>query len=88
VYSVFVVIVFIDLFRFLTIGIRALSFAKEGKKFFLFLHKFSREEKEGGTSSSDMKLYELNLEKQIGYLNSSRKIPNFKKTINRNGVGK
>jgi hypothetical protein len=38
----------LDLFWFLTIGIRALSLAKEGKNFFLFLQKFSREEKEGG----------------------------------------
>jgi hypothetical protein len=34
---------------FLTIGIRALSLAKEGKICFLFLQNFfSREEKEGG----------------------------------------
>jgi hypothetical protein len=33
---------------FLTSGIRALSLAKEGKKFLLFLQNFSREEKEGG----------------------------------------
>jgi hypothetical protein len=36
-----------DLFMYLTIGIRALSLAKEGKIFFLFLQNFSREEKEG-----------------------------------------
>jgi hypothetical protein len=49
VYSVFVVIIFVDLFWFLTIGIRALSLAKEGKICFLFLQNFfSREEKEGG----------------------------------------
>jgi hypothetical protein len=35
-------------YRYLTIGIRALSLAKEGKKFLLFLQKFSREKKEGG----------------------------------------
>jgi hypothetical protein len=49
VYSVFVVIIFVSVFRFLTIGIRALSLAKEGKICFLFLQNFfSREEKEGG----------------------------------------
>jgi hypothetical protein len=35
-------------YRYLTIGIRALSLAKEGKNFLLFLQNFSREEKEGG----------------------------------------
>jgi hypothetical protein len=33
---------------YLTSGIRALSLAKEGKNFLLFLQNFSREEKEGG----------------------------------------
>jgi hypothetical protein len=37
-------IIFISIW-FLTIGIRALSLAKEGKKFLLFLQKFSREKK-------------------------------------------
>jgi hypothetical protein len=49
VYSIFVVIIFVDIFRYLTIGIRALSLAEEGKNFLLFLKNFSREEKEGGT---------------------------------------
>jgi hypothetical protein len=40
VYSVFVVIIFVELSWFLTIGIRALSLAKEGKICFLFLQKF------------------------------------------------
>jgi hypothetical protein len=35
-------------YRYLTIGIRALSLAKEGKICFLFLQNFFREEKEGG----------------------------------------
>jgi hypothetical protein len=48
VYSVFLVIIFVYIFRYLTSGIRALSLAKEGKKFFHFLQNFSREEKEGG----------------------------------------
>jgi hypothetical protein len=46
-YSVFVVIILLDLFRFLTIGIRALSLAKEGKICFLFAEFVFREEKEG-----------------------------------------
>ena len=40
VYSVFVVIILVDLFRYLTIGIRALSLTKEGKICFLFLQNF------------------------------------------------
>ena len=39
-YSVFVVIIFEDLSWFLTIGIRALSLAKERKICFLFLQNF------------------------------------------------
>ena len=47
--SVFVVIILIYLFKFLTIGIKALFLAKEGKICFLFLQNFFfREEKEGG----------------------------------------
>jgi hypothetical protein len=37
-----------DLTIGIRIGIRALSLAKEGKNFLLFLQNFSREEKEGG----------------------------------------
>jgi hypothetical protein len=52
VYGLFLVIseVYLQIwYRFLTIGIRALSLAKEGKICFLFLQNFfSREEKEGG----------------------------------------
>jgi hypothetical protein len=40
VYSVFVGIIFADLFRFLTIGIRALSLAGVVGKYFLFLQIF------------------------------------------------
>jgi hypothetical protein len=48
VYSIFVVIVFLDLFRFITICIITLSLAKEGKNFlFFFCEIVSREEKEG-----------------------------------------
>jgi hypothetical protein len=52
VYGLFLVIseVYLQIwFRYLTIGIRALSLAKEGKICFLFLQNFFfREEKEGG----------------------------------------
>jgi hypothetical protein len=48
VYSVFVVIIFLDLFRFLTSGIRALSLADiVGKYFFIFADLFFGEEKRG-----------------------------------------
>jgi hypothetical protein len=47
-YSVFLVIIFVDLFRFLTIGIRALSSAGVVGKYFLFLQIcFSEKKKEG-----------------------------------------
>jgi hypothetical protein len=39
--------VFVFNIWYLTIGIRAISLAKEGNIFFLFLQSFSREEKEG-----------------------------------------
>jgi hypothetical protein len=52
VYGFFLVIskVYLQIwYRYLTIGIRALSLAKEGKICFLFFAEFfSREEKEGG----------------------------------------
>jgi hypothetical protein len=65
---------------YLTIGIRELSLAKEGKNFLLFLQIFSREKRGWRTSGS-----ELNLEKQIGYLNSSQKNTQFQKQIGQNG---
>jgi hypothetical protein len=48
VYSVFVVIIFVDLFRFLTSGIRALSLAGVVGKYFLFLQIFFSEKKKEG----------------------------------------
>jgi hypothetical protein len=53
--------------------------AKEGKIFWLFLQIFLGK-KGRHTSGSDMKLFEYNLAKQIGYLNSSRKNTQFQKT--------
>jgi hypothetical protein len=49
VYSVFVVIIFVYLFRFLTSGIRALSLIDIVDKYFLFLQIFffEEEKKEG-----------------------------------------
>jgi hypothetical protein len=46
-YSISIVMILYSVLWFLTIGIISLSLAKEGKNVFLFLHKFSREEKEG-----------------------------------------
>jgi hypothetical protein len=48
VYSVFVVIIFAYLFRFLTIGIRALSLVGVVGKYFLFLQIFFSEQKKEG----------------------------------------
>jgi hypothetical protein len=65
--------------RYLTIGIRALSLAKEGENFWLFLQIFSKEKRGRRTSGSDLKLFEHNFSKQIGYLNSSQKNTQFQK---------
>ena len=51
VYSVFVVIIFADLFWILTIGIRALSRARVVGNYFLFLQIFFGEEKKGSRHS-------------------------------------
>jgi hypothetical protein len=56
VYSVIVVIIFLDLFRFLTIGIRALSLGRHcGQTFFiftdLFIYLFSEQKKRAATFS-------------------------------------
>jgi hypothetical protein len=52
VYSVFVVIIFVDLFRFLTSGIRALSLGRHcGQIFFIFADFFFGEEKRGSRHS-------------------------------------
>jgi hypothetical protein len=48
VYSVFVMIIFVDLFRFLTSGIRALSLAEIVGKYFLFLQNFFSDKKKEG----------------------------------------
>jgi hypothetical protein len=48
VYSVFVVIILVDLFRFLTSGIRALSLGRHcGQIFFIFADFFFGAEKRG-----------------------------------------
>jgi hypothetical protein len=52
VYSVFVVIIFSYLFRFLTIGIRALSLAKVVGNYFLFLQIFFFGEEKRGPRNS------------------------------------
>jgi hypothetical protein len=52
---------------------------KKGIIFWLFLQIFSREKRGRHTSGSDMKIYEQNLAKKIGYLNSSRKNTQFQK---------
>jgi hypothetical protein len=49
-------------------------------------NKNSREKRGWHTLDSDMKLSEMNLSKQIGYLNSSQKNTQFKKKIGQNRV--
>jgi hypothetical protein len=75
VYSVFVVIIFVDLFRFLTSGIRALSLADIVGKYFLFLQIFFfGEEKRGPRHSRNFWYISVkNLQKQVVYLSSSQK---------------
>jgi hypothetical protein len=57
VYSVFVVIIFVDQFRFLTIGIRALFLANIEGKYFLFLQFFFREEKKRAATFQKFLVY-------------------------------
>jgi hypothetical protein len=75
VYSVFVVIIFVDLFRFLTSGIRALSLADIVGKYFLFLQIFFSEKKKRGSrhSRNFWYIYVKILQKQVVYLSSSQK---------------
>jgi hypothetical protein len=47
VYSIFLVIIFVDLLRYLTIGIKELSLARSVGTSFFFFRFFFREEKEG-----------------------------------------
>jgi hypothetical protein len=68
VYSVFVVIIFVDLFRFLTSGIRALSLAGDiVGKYFLFLQIFFfGEEKRGPRHSRNFQYISVqNLQKRL-----------------------
>jgi hypothetical protein len=57
VYLVFVVIIFVDLFRFLKIGIIALSLADIMCKYFLFLQIFFFGEEKRGPRHSQFFLY-------------------------------
>jgi hypothetical protein len=59
--------------------IKALSLAKEGKNIWVFLQNIFWEKRGRCTSGSDLKFFEQNLEKQIGYLNSSQKNTQFQK---------
>jgi hypothetical protein len=81
VYSVFVVIILVDLFRFLTSGIRALSLAGVVGNYFLFLQIFFSEKKKEGRYIPDIFSIFLckNLLKRVVYLSSSQKITQVKK---------
>ena len=54
VYSIFLVIILVDLFRFLTSGIRALSLAGVVGKYFLFLQNFFSEKKKESRDIPDI----------------------------------
>ena len=56
-HSVFVVIILVDLFRFLTIGIRELSRAGVVGKYFLFLQIFFRSRKKRAVTLSKFSVY-------------------------------
>jgi hypothetical protein len=74
VYSVFVVIIFVDLFRFLTSGIRALSLVDIVGKYFLFLQIFFlRRKKRAATFQNFRYISVKNLQKQVVDLSSSQK---------------
>jgi hypothetical protein len=81
VYSVFVVIILVDLFRFLTSGIRALSRAGVVGNYFLFLQIFFfGEEKRGPRHSRHFQYISVqNLQKRVVYLSSSQKNTQVKK---------
>jgi hypothetical protein len=81
VYSVFVVIILVDLFWFLTSGIRALSRAGVvGNYFFIFADFFFGEEKRGPRHSRNFQYISVqNLQKRVVDLSSSQKNTQFKK---------
>jgi hypothetical protein len=84
------VIFCIQVFRFLTSGIRALSLAGVVGKYFLFLQIFFfGEEKRGPRHSRHFKyICVKNLQKRVVYLSSSQKNTQLKKKIIQNGVWK
>jgi hypothetical protein len=81
VYSVFVVIIFVDLFRFLTSGIRALSRAGlVGNYFYFCRFFFFGEEKRGPRHSRNFQYISVkNLQKRVVDLSSSQKKTQVKK---------
>jgi hypothetical protein len=82
VYSVFVVIIFVDQFWFLTSGIRALSLGRHcGQIFFIFADFFFRRKKKRGPRHSQSFWYisVKNLQKRVVYLSSSQKNTQVKK---------
>ena len=81
VYSVFVVIIFVDVFRFLTFGIIALSRAGVVANYFLFLQIFFfGAEKRGPRHSQSFRYISVqNLQKRVLDLCSSQKNTQFEK---------
>jgi hypothetical protein len=68
VYLVFVVIIFLDLFKFLTSGIRAISLANIVGKYFLFLEIFFFLKKKEGYDIPDFFGYFYEKFAKIGFI--------------------
>jgi hypothetical protein len=71
--------IFLDLFRYLTIGIRALSLAKEGKNFLVLFADFLKGKKGATHFRLNSETFCSEFVEKIGYLNSSRKNTQFQK---------
>ena len=82
-YSVFVVLIFVDLLRYLTIGIRALSLARVVGNYFLFLQIFFFRRRGPRHSRHFQYIYVQNLQKRVVDLSSSQKNTQFKNKKNR-----
>ena len=90
VYSVFVVIILVDLFRFLTIGIRALSLAGVVGKYFLFLQIFFRRRKKRAMTFQNFLVYFYEKIAETSCISDFllEKHPSWKKKLSKTESGK
>jgi hypothetical protein len=80
VYSIFVLIIFVDILRYLTIGIITLSLVRGMGNFYFIFCKFFRRRKRGTRHSRQFLYISMkNFQKWIVYLSSSHKNTQFKK---------